>query len=354
MTAEQELGFLRRLQRLLDEGEFVATYKFALLQALADLSVEYQAEPGEALKLSLDQIAEKFIEYYWRQVLPYRASGIGVDGGVLKQNTGQQAAILNALVQAQKNFGGSLPKLRQESRAWEALVHDVARTVERMPLWKLQTVANQADEFLYQRASYRNRMIELMPGIPDCFRSFHSLVTNLVQGAWVGQIRRIGANQQLLGETGDLTAFLFGSERQSLERFRAILQDHQDGRCFYCEKAVGGNGKGDVDHFIAWSRYPVDLGHNFVFAHPTCNNQKRDFLAHPDHLAHWRESNIDQAGQLTDAFRDAQLVYDSDRSRFIAAWAYEQGERSGAHAWLYEDKFQALDGSWRRALDPIG
>ena len=35
-----ELAFLRKLQRLLAEGDFVATYKFALLNALADLSLE--------------------------------------------------------------------------------------------------------------------------------------------------------------------------------------------------------------------------------------------------------------------------------------------------------------------------
>ena len=40
MSATRDLEFLRKIQRLLSEGEFVATYKFALLQALADLSVE--------------------------------------------------------------------------------------------------------------------------------------------------------------------------------------------------------------------------------------------------------------------------------------------------------------------------
>ena len=38
-----EVTFLRKLQRLLEEGDFVATYKFALLQALADLSVENES-----------------------------------------------------------------------------------------------------------------------------------------------------------------------------------------------------------------------------------------------------------------------------------------------------------------------
>jgi hypothetical protein len=40
MSAASDLDFLRKIQRLLSEGEFVATYKFALLQALADLSME--------------------------------------------------------------------------------------------------------------------------------------------------------------------------------------------------------------------------------------------------------------------------------------------------------------------------
>ena len=35
-----ELEFLRETSRLLAEGDFVATYKFALLNALADLCLE--------------------------------------------------------------------------------------------------------------------------------------------------------------------------------------------------------------------------------------------------------------------------------------------------------------------------
>jgi hypothetical protein len=46
-----------------------------------------------------------------------------------------------------------------------------------------------------------------------------------------------------------------------------------------------------VDHFIAWARYPVDLGHNFVLADSKCNSQKRDRLPACDHLAAWAERN---------------------------------------------------------------
>jgi hypothetical protein len=36
---EEQVQFLRNVQRLLAEGLFVASYKFALLHALADLAV---------------------------------------------------------------------------------------------------------------------------------------------------------------------------------------------------------------------------------------------------------------------------------------------------------------------------
>src|ERR1035441_4462807 len=40
-----------------------------------------------------------------------------------------------------------------------------------------------------------------------------------------------------------------------------------------------------VDHFIAWKRYPVDLGHNFVLANSRCNSQKRHRPPACEHLA---------------------------------------------------------------------
>jgi hypothetical protein len=43
-----EISFLRKLQRLLAEGDFVATYKFALLKALADCASNASPRPASA------------------------------------------------------------------------------------------------------------------------------------------------------------------------------------------------------------------------------------------------------------------------------------------------------------------
>ena len=67
-TPEEQIQFLVKIQRLFSEGGFVATYKFALLQALAALSVEKSEFSEDSLKITTREIAEKFIQYYWRQV----------------------------------------------------------------------------------------------------------------------------------------------------------------------------------------------------------------------------------------------------------------------------------------------
>jgi len=47
------------------------------------------------------------------------------------------------------------------------------------------------------------------------------------------------------------------------------------------------------------------------------------------------------------------LSHDVERSRFVAVWAYEQGEQSSAHTYLRKGDFPSLDGSWRDAMEGL-
>jgi hypothetical protein len=70
-SERQQIEILLKLQRLLSEGAFVASYKYALLLALADLAVERGDDSGAPLPLPLTAIAEQFIRIYWRQAHTY-------------------------------------------------------------------------------------------------------------------------------------------------------------------------------------------------------------------------------------------------------------------------------------------
>jgi hypothetical protein len=127
----EQIRFLTNVQRLLAEGLFTATYKYALLAALADLSVESGDDLGNPLPLSTFAIAEKFVEYYWRHAIPYATAN---GERVLRQNTGQRAKVVTLVEAARRQDGDSLASLMRNSDAWKRLVRNMERVVESMPL----------------------------------------------------------------------------------------------------------------------------------------------------------------------------------------------------------------------------
>lgn len=287
-------------------------------------------------------IAEKFVELYWRQVLPWipreRAGGER-----LHQATGGEAAIVNRIARAHERFQGSFAKLRL-SPDHRRLVREVGQIIAVMPLWKLQTVGRQKLAFLYPNVG-RGRIIHLRGEAVYCFRKFYALITELAQNAWVRFVRSLRLNRTLLGEAVDLREFLFGCDRNNLTVVRNALWDVQNGRCFYCDGRIRRDGA--VDHFIPWSRYPLDLGHNYVLADTSCNGNKGDRLAFHGHLRRWCERN--EQPDVADVFATRALLHDIDLTRRVTLWAYSQAERAQANVWREgRDGLVALDPDWHR------
>jgi 5-methylcytosine-specific restriction endonuclease McrA len=330
------------MQRLLAEGLFTATYKYALIAALADLSVELGDDSGQTLPLSTFAIAEKFVEYYWPHAIPYAAEN---GERVLRQNTGQPAKIVSLVEEARRQHGDSLARIMRDKHTWRRLVRNVEAVVKVMPLWKLQTVGEEKLDFLYGDTE-KGSGIELRPGVAYCFRQFYSLIQDAVRSAWLRDVRSL--NGDLLGETLDLREFLFGAERKALAVVRPVLMDLQHGKCFYCDQNIRGDG-GHVDHFIPWAKYPIDLGHNFVLADSKCNGRKRDRMPHVYHLARWSERNRDFAADIVAALKD-QLPCDLAWTDRIAFWAYGQTETTHGLTWLRGDELVPFSAAWRKFL----
>jgi hypothetical protein len=344
-TPEEQVKFLRNVQRLLAEGLFTASYKFALVHALADLAVLKGDDSGAPLLVETKEIAVKFVELYWRQArrLPVGGESTGL---ILQQNTGRQAAILSQIAKAHQTCGGSLFRLKQKGAdRWAALVGEVDQVVRTMPLWKLQTVGDERLEFLYENLD-RGSRITLKSGVAYCLRAFYELIRDLIEGAWVRFVQKVNADR--LGSATDIGTFLFGEERAGLDAYRPILLDVQKGVCLYCRKSLAG--KAHVDHFVPWSRYPADLGHNFVLAHDRCNGAKSDFLAAENHLAAWIERNRGHRVELQERLVDAALPCDLLSTERVARWVYQQTEKANGQVWVMEKILRHLSTDWTKCF----
>jgi hypothetical protein len=344
-TPEQQIRFLRDIQRLLAEGSFVASYKFALLHALADLAVLKGDDSGAPLDIDTRDIAAKFVELYWRQCRPFLLSG-DQGGIILQQNTGKQAAIISKIADSQQACDGAMFRLRQSSpERWSALVTEVDHVVRIMPLWKLQTVGAERLDFLYENLD-RGTRITLKPGVAYCLRNFYELLRDLIEGAWVRFVQKLNAEN--LGSLSDLGTFLFGQARSSLDAYRPILFDVQKGVCLYCQKPLLRQTQ--IDHFIPWSRYPADLGHNFVLAHRQCNGDKSDFVAAEQHLAAWARRNADSRDELNERLIEASLPCDLSATVQIARWIYLQTEKANGQVWVARREMMHLSPGWEQCL----
>jgi 5-methylcytosine-specific restriction endonuclease McrA len=230
------------------------------------------------------------------------------------------------------------------------LVRRVEGVFWSQPLWRLQRIGAQSLDFLYLNRPLDTRVgaIELLPGVACCLRQFHLLITALVHGAWVDCVRR--CNREALASTAKLADFLFGSERSSLALLRPTLVDLQGGRCFYCGDYM--RKPGHVDHYVPWSRYPIDLGHNLVVTHDACNSAKGSMLAAEDHLVRWIERNRTHSAVIQSRCAAANVGADANAAIQIARWAYGQAFAAGSMTWLRAKELRPIGPNWETILCP--
>lgn len=345
-SASSQLEFLQNVQAILEDGQFVATYKFALLVALADLAVESGLTDDAPCPIPLSDIAGKFVEYYWQQAAPFAGARTAE---VLAQNSGKQAAVVNLLV-AERQHANTLAQLRNDPRRWRSLVARIARTIREMPLYRLQMVAGQVRPFMYSHDDDPTGIV-LKPGVAYHLRRFHPLVTGLARDRWMAQIRRIPANLYAIGQTQDLETFLFGADRLPIARHLPLLREQQRGFCLYCGGRLH-DGDAQVDHFVPWSLHRFDALPNLVAAHAHCNRDKRDLLAAEVHLERWVERNEQLARQpgVDPVAASAPGDRDAGPAHRIAAWAYGRAFDIQAAVWIKGRQTGTLSGRFRSML----
>jgi 5-methylcytosine-specific restriction endonuclease McrA len=336
-TAEQQIRFLHDLQRIFEEGDFSASYKFALLLALAEIAVEVGNDSGAPQSISLHLIGEKFVELYWRQAAPYRATE-GTEG-VLWQNRGTQAAVIKHVDTLHRLSDDNISVARRSDR-WRPTIRAVAGIIRIMPLQHLQVIAGEQRQSLYEYPPVKGDEVELKPGVVYNLRRFQGFIQQMARSAWVDHVRSNARNAPILGKTDDLEGFMFGTPRAAdLSPVRNLLVGIQSGRCFYCDGVL--TSAGVVDHFIPWSRYPRDTAHNFVLAHAGCNGDKRELLAARAHLERWAARNDRYRDDIGGNLSRVGFVDDVDASKMIARWAYRQSV--GGHAWVSRGETELID-----------
>lgn len=360
-----QLEFLQRVSRILEQGRFTATYKFALLIALANLSITRGTDRHEAVTIPLDDIAREFMDLHWGMSRPFP----GASGQVLRFTTrsGGQASVITDVGRHATTSRGTHARQMEYRRAEAKLMARVRRTLTRDVLYRLQSVgasagsATPAMQFMYDHppdaaGCARLECIVLKPGVSACFRALRPLIVALTQAKWASWMRY---NNPSLGPDRTLEQFMFGSSRLPLVKFREWLFEMQGGRCFYTGTRLQEPSAGEVDHFLPWARYPLDLPANLVLASTKANSDKRDRIASERLLAPWvqRNSTLDPPKKLAALLQVDGGSKDSQSDRCgtntthaVARWLYALADQSGLSAWDGPNAMVPLTGVWRKVV----
>ena len=335
-TAQEQLDFLAKVERLLAEGRFTSTYKFALLIALTNIAVEQGDDSGNPLEIDLDDVARQFLALYWNMARPYPRVN-----AILKQNreAAKPSRMITLLKSEVKLGSSSYARLRIHRASRDALVTETRRTLAKDVLYRLQSLgANGADgePFLYDHPPTAAgcaalRHLRLKPGVGACLRRLRGVVVAIVQARWALWIRE---NNASLAADRELESFLFGTARTSVAIYAERFYELQDGRCLYTGDKLAGPKAGEVDHFIPWSRYPFDSPFNLALTSRKLNNKLRDSLKPVEWRARWLARNDACLAALT---RPAPagfgaLAEDAETVKAISRWIYAIDRRAGASA----------------------
>lgn len=316
-----------RLLRVVDEGRRTATYKLALLLGLIDGAA---LAPGES-ELPTRAIAERVVEIYYPQTRLYVANdGIGRE---LRQISMKASAPLQAMHRLRihgdaagcRNIGEVRARLASE---YALALDRVEETFVRYPIPLLQVVGNRLRPFLYEvdwpegtslsllRRERRDR-VRFLAGVADRLIVLGPLLRPLIELHWTRDVARWTGVQT---EEDRLRAHLFGADRVTFPSLvREGLMILQNGRCFYCDREVSRTSQ--VDHFVAWSRWPNDSIENLVLA-DRCNGDKSDHLAVTDHVQRWLQRNHEHADDLLDVAAAARWPSDPRRTVALARSTY--------------------------------
>jgi 5-methylcytosine-specific restriction endonuclease McrA len=326
-SAEEQLDFLTKVQRLFNESDFSSTYKYALLITLTNLAIEMGNDDGKVLNIDSRLVAKRFSEIYWPQIREYSAGVRGTKSGILRQNKGGQAEIITTLLEIQGKTGQDNFAIITEQKIWGQKLSRIIRTIWENPVFYLQ---DQNDQFIYEYSPDR-RFLTLKSNAVFSLRQFSDYIIQYAKQGWIDHIKQNRLNHEIIGPKDDIESFLFGSNRSTLSKITPILLEYQNGKCFYCNKSVINNS--DVDHFIPWKKYPRDLAENFVLSCPACNRSKSDMLAAACYRDQWMKMAVNNKDRSEEIAKNG-FISDKECCIRVASWAYANSDFSKSNLWI--------------------
>ena len=252
------------------------TYKFALARFLLD----HSHKRDSSSTVSFQDIAKKFLKYYWHQECKYR----------IRQNhdPNNHPSVVKVIreVFEEEMVDGYIPdyfknmspeKIKNAEEEIRKRVFGSGKKSQVVP--RFQRLKGQPpDRNLHIRGTgdfydydVPSGQLEIKPEALSFFSKNYDVLTKAVFLEWSRFLEKINTLPRIIAKVESEEV-----SRSSLKAYQNIFRDQRD--CFYCKKRLDGL-RINVDHFIPWSYIFEDEPWNLVLACEQCNSRKSNLLA---------------------------------------------------------------------------
>ena len=274
MTDDVELR--RKFISILTKGSKSNTYKFALARFLLD----HSHKPDSSYIVSFQDIAKKFLKYYWHQECKYR----------IRQNYDPKK--IPSVVQVirdvfkERMVDGYIPdyfedmpqeKIKNAEAEIIKRVFGIGKKSQVVP--RFQRLKGQPpDRNLHIRGTgdfydydVPSGQLEIKPEALSFFNNNYNVLMKAVLLEWSRFLEKINTLPRIIEKVESEEV-----KRRRLAEYEKIFCDQSD--CFYCDRRLD-DLQTHVDHFIPWSYIFEDEPWNLVLACEQCNSRKSNLLA---------------------------------------------------------------------------
>ena len=291
---------LTQIVSLARHASMSTSYKPALLKALTRI---VRRQPARTIPLIT--IGAEFVRMYWNQTVVFHLRQAAV--------VSKEPEVIKAIRQASRDKSTrkleTLPESvrgRLEAQMARILTIDVLRR------FHASAPASMPPLFEWSKGDMSITITD--PALS--FIAAQSMVLESLANLWWARyLERVNVLAPFIIEKVERE----GAQRSSLARFLRILQDTDDGRCFYCERPFTPDLSVNVDHVIPWSYLLADPPWDLVLACGACNASKSDTLPSRDFIDKLATVNERRAKLLVPSTFGSPLVSVGEVGRYYDA-----------------------------------
>ena len=287
-----ENDFYIIFKRIIRECNYDNTYKMAWAKALVEIAIENEFKE-EFIDISLEEIAKKFIKYYWNQTIYFnliQGSNL-IKTPVILQKVKELIEEYFSCINSRKpdRFEGVEYLINDKlNNEYKHCLNSRVKTLKADVSWRFTFIDRKNHDEIYKYSKGENKITISKENL-EILKANSQDLFDLINYRWgliletFNSSPRINKKVKIIDE--------IDIKRNSLNKFKKYLDEENKERiCFICGKKIHENEL-SIDHVIPWSYLYADDLWNLVYVHRNCNSSKNNVIPNKNDIDRLKQRN---------------------------------------------------------------